>query len=560
MNKVSLFFDRNRKRVWFAIAVNILFLLFLLLVTRPYFETNDDITLACFFNRARGVQDAYTDLSNWIFGALLSLCYRITAQLPWYILFLYGAVFISLTTVTHILLSRFDGWAGGMLACVFMVFFGYECYTAVNFTKAAGCAAAAGACLIYFSVKEEKLHLSGVIFGALMILMGYVIRPEEGMGAAASTIAGALFLVLRIPRDVEKGKRGRRFLRYVLSALLAVVLVAGAKGADIYARISSPERQAYDEYMGVRTQIMDYGFPNFSRNQEAYQKLDINKNAWQLYRTWNFYDTEKFPAEVMQKVADLQPERKLDRQAVRDFLKQYPDKFFENQIFLVYLFVLVLVILYGIRSRETFFSVILHLAVMGLLFFYLFFEGRYGLRRVDVGIWWGGVLGLLVMLDPQAFHVDKKAAIAIMFFALIIDQVSWEPHYRRQTQDERDAQVEKRNIVSELSSDKDHLYICMSGSYYPTGAFGPLDRIPVGAVSNIITLGGWAAQSIPFVSVYQSYGISNPFRDMIGNETVRVITKDEKRLVRYLQDYYDPACRAEVIGSVKNNKIIVIRK
>ena len=128
MKKAYALLSRNRKKVWFSAALNALFLLLLLVVTRPYFETNDDITLAGFFNLSRGTQDAWTNISNGLFGVIVGACYRLTAQIPWYILFLYGAAFFSLTTVTYVLLNSPEPLRGVVRtdavrrpACIFRV-------------------------------------------------------------------------------------------------------------------------------------------------------------------------------------------------------------------------------------------------------------------------------------------------------------------------------------------------------------------------------------------------------------------------------------------------------
>jgi len=549
----------SRKKLWFAIMVNAAFLLFLLLVTRPYYITNDDFTLATFFNRGRA-QDGWTDISSYLFGVIVSACFKVTAQLPWYTMFLYGATFFSLTAVTYLLMKHFEGWPAMALSGILLVYFGYECYVTINFTKIAGCAAAAGAFVIYFSVREQKNKPAGAVIGALMILMGYVIRPEEALASAVSTAAGGVYLLLRIRKDVPQGERGKRFLRYVLPVALAGVLVLGAKAFDTYALRSSEERQAYQRYMVARTSIMDYEFPSYDKNKEAYEKLGINRNAWNLYRGWNFYDTEKFGVETMEEVEKLQTPKKLSMDTVRDFLKKYPDMFFENQIFLVYLFILVLVVLYGKHNKESLISILLHLALMFVLFFYLFYEGRYGIRRADVGIWWGGILGLLVILDQKRLRMEPKTAIALALFALIISQADWKPNYRRQTKHNREAEISNQNYTSILSNDQEHLYICMTGAYFPTSAYGPFDRVPVGALSNIVTLGGWAAQSVPFVDVYARYGVTNPFRDMIGSDTIRVVTRKTDMLVQYLRDYYDPDCTAEEVDKIGKYSIYAIRK
>ena len=74
-----------------------------------------------------------------------------------------------------------------MLSGVLLAYFGYECYTAVNFTKIAACAGAAGIFLIYDSVRDGRAKIPGIVIGSLVILMGYLIRPEEALAAAWGT-------------------------------------------------------------------------------------------------------------------------------------------------------------------------------------------------------------------------------------------------------------------------------------------------------------------------------------------------------------------------------------
>ena len=444
-----------------------------------------------------------------------------------------------------------------MLSGVLLAYFGYECYTAVNFTKIAACAGAAGIFLIYDSVRDGRAKIPGIVIGSLVILMGYLIRPEEALAAAVSTAAGAFFLILRIRREEPKGRRLRRLGMYVLSIIPAVLLIAAAKEYDTFQVKSSAGRTAYQEYTTARSNLLDYDFPPYNGHETEYEKLGINQNAWTLYKGWNFYDPDKMSVQVMQEIAKFQQERKIDKKLVKDFLTLYPDRFFRNQMFLIYLFVLILVILYGSHSAEGVASVLLQIFLLGGLFFYLFYAGRYGVRRVDVGIWWGGTLGLLVVLDQKNIHFNPKAAAAVMLFALIMNQMTWAPHYRRQTVNARLEDLNKQNYVSQMSNDPDHLYICLSNCYYPAGAYGPFDRVPVGATANIITLGGWATKSIPYMTVFQRYGIENPYRDMIDNERVRLVADSPERVLTYLHDYYDADCTAEKIGTIGDHNLYV---
>ena len=81
-NKTGNFISRYRRKVWFSALLNALFLCFLLLLLRPEYETNDDLTLQNFLNLSKGVQDPYTRTSGYLFGWILCIAYRITQQLP----------------------------------------------------------------------------------------------------------------------------------------------------------------------------------------------------------------------------------------------------------------------------------------------------------------------------------------------------------------------------------------------------------------------------------------------------------------------------------------------
>ena len=64
MRSVADWYDRNRKSIWLCIVLNLLLLLIYLLLMRPVFDSNDDMNIAFFVNRARPVQDPYLLLTR----------------------------------------------------------------------------------------------------------------------------------------------------------------------------------------------------------------------------------------------------------------------------------------------------------------------------------------------------------------------------------------------------------------------------------------------------------------------------------------------------------------
>ena len=59
--------------------------------------------------------------------------------------------------------------------------------------------------------------------------------------------------------------------------------------------------QEYQEFNSLRSQLLDYGFPGYD-STEIYQELGITREAYELYRTWNFNDPDRFTSEVMEQL------------------------------------------------------------------------------------------------------------------------------------------------------------------------------------------------------------------------------------------------------------------
>lgn len=558
MKKLTEFGRRYRKKFWFALLVNAGFLLFLLLVTRPAFETNDDIALATMFNGARGSADPYSDVAGYLYGLLMVFLYRITPVIPWHSLFTYAVIFLSLSAVTYIIQNRFRGFAALLLSSVLLICFGYECYAIINFTRTAACAAAAGTYLIVSALDEERIRIRRLLAGSLLFFTGFIIRTNEGLALGLVLSSGAVYLILKLFGRQYRGKRLRRLFSCILSALPVAVLVLGAMAAERSAVKQDPAKAYYRYYSDTRSRLMDHSFPGYAENHELYEELDINNNAWNLYRNWNFYDPDKFSPEIMEKVASVSPRQEISMDLVRSFLKQYPDRFFRNTMFLVYLFLLVMVILYGRHSWPVFLTVLYQLLTLMATELYLFSDRRYGLNRVEMGIWFGASLILLLFLDEEKFRPDGRTALTIMLAALILDQSSWRADYRRNTVKTVAQYQTYRKKTLQMSEDKEHLYLCSIGDYPAAKAYGPFQAMPDDVVSNIVPLGSWSAGSITYINAMKAYGVENPYRDMIGNEKVRLVASDIDMILTYLKDYYDPDCTAEKVGKVGKSNVYVI--
>ena len=99
-----------------------------------------------------------------------------------------------------------------------------------------------------------------------------------------------------------------------------------------------------------------------------------------------------------------------------------------------------------------------------------------------------------------------------------------------------------------LSGDKGRLYLTRTDEL-------PADRMPgkqggFGYLSNIGTLGGWLTQS-PYVNArYESYGVANPFRDLVDRGDLRLMSQDVEPVLGYIQRHYAAGARAVPVRMV----------
>ncbi|MFS6557052.1 hypothetical protein VPJ68_16580, partial [Parabacteroides distasonis] len=98
--------------------------------------------------------------------------------------------------------------------------------------------------------------------------------------------------------------------------------------------------QRYEEYNAARTELFDYGFPDYEKNRDEYEKLGIDENAYQMLRGWNHMDTEKFNVEVMKKLIALKTPKRINLGFLKGFVKKVIFKLYTVQSFWCFLLAL----------------------------------------------------------------------------------------------------------------------------------------------------------------------------------------------------------------------------
>lgn len=562
--KVKLPVLRKNKRSVFgaAVGLNLLAMAVIVLVMRPSFETNDDIVFAEFGSGLRGVKDAHLVFQNYVLGLIYRFLYQATGRLPWYTIFQYAVLVAAFSAVSYVLINRMEGWIGLWLSLALLCCFGYETYIHIQFTKTGGIAAAAAVFLLFHVIVQEKFHIWEFLWGIGLGLLGFMYREDQFWASSALMAGIGIYFLLTLRK---------RFRNYairkigVCAGVFAVLLIsAGTAGTVDSFMYRSAGWQEYQEFNSLRSQLLDYGFPGYD-STEIYQELGITREAYELYRTWNFNDPDRFTSEVMEQLVQeksgytIRPEQALNftKRIPRDLSKLAP--VYYCGAFLAYW------LIFGKKTRAAVLSLLGETVLLWAVYFYLYCQGRYMVNRVDVGLWFSVCLVVLWLISDSGDRQPHMDAVAgrtapVLFVAVLIaSQLLWIKDWRINTSSIPEARVSQRAVLETIGTDKDHVYLAKSGMVSEIVCYGPFDRMPENLLDNIYWFGGWECRTPGIVDKMREHGIENPYRDMINNESVYLIDDQIDLTMAYIHEYYDENAEAVFIKTLGNVDLYQIR-
>lgn len=566
--------DRKRKSPWFALGVNLMAMLAMTLIMRPSFETNDDIVFAEFGSGLRGVKTPRLVFQNYILGLVYRILYQITGRLPWYTIVQYAVLVAAFSAVTYVFMNRLKGYWGLYLSFILLWVFGYESYIHIQFTKTAGIAAASAVLLLFHVVTSEKLCVWEAAAGILLGLTGFMYREDQFFASSALMAGIGIYFVLTLKKRFPK-KEWKRFglCAGIFGLLLLSVFAADGTDSLMY---QDSQWQEYQKFNNLRSELLDYGFPDYESNKALYQDLGISREAYELYRTWNFNDPDKFTTEVMEKLAEQKPEKRLSGKVLHSFVKRFPGDVLQQKAFWIVLLLFVLWLIFGKKGYAAWIGIAGELLMLGGLNFYLYFQGRYLVNRVDVGLWFSVCLTMawilgdtvkerekikelsngkeaassVLVISPEKF--SGRRGLVLCTAALLISQSFWYDDWRITTREIQKARVSQRAVLETIGTDKEHVYLAKSGTVSEIVCYGPFDPMPENLLDNLYWFSGWECRTPGIVKEMQEHGITNPYKDMIGNKKVYLIDDNIQLTLDYIRQNYDQNAEAVFVKTLGN--------
>lgn len=509
-------------------------LLFKLFFTAVY-ETNDDYIMGAISYGYYGSPQAGLIYIHPLLGEVYALLQRLIPGASWYYLGELTILGLAMAALYRMAMER-DGCVP-VLAVLTLFYVGGLLF-GLQYTKIAGTASAAGILVLFWALREKK-SWGTYLAGFLLALSGYCLRsnaffmvliPLAGVGAAE------LFRRLH-------SKELRRAFGFVGTFAVLFALCGGLiLGEKQY---YGEDWAHYRQFNALRTELMDYGFPDYDENRELYASLRISEADLELFKRWDFGDPEVFNVDSMQALVDAKPSNDFRPGNILRCGKSAVQGLMRYQI----AGVLLLAVLLWLWTADKW-GIALGLYTLAAMVgteTWLLLEGR-GLRpRVDVPLMLAAAAILLLACPGREDRRLPKGRMGMLLAAaMLLGQI---PGWLTRN----DAAVESWLSASQVQAAYRELSADCGTIYFFREEELPPNLLPgrqggFGYYSNIASLGGWLTESPYVLERNATFGVENPYRDMVDAEHVRLVSNDPGPVLDYIREHYAPEAQAVQVG------------
>ena len=257
-----------------ALILNIINLLIFVFIKTPIFETDDDAAMAMLVENAYGNSHGVILFSNIVYSKLLQVLYSIIPAVKWYTIVQIGAIFLSSLSITYIIYKKFKFYIGTIINSILLFFIGNDFYYSFQFTKTAAICAVAGILVVFDSFHSESKRNKWlkIVLGSLLILLSSWIRFNSlGMTAIVMSSIGICIIIDILKQKTQAKEKARAILNYILVFALAF----GISVPTYIINYNFYKDNEYYQYNGYRSELQDFGFPDYDKNVELYESLGI---------------------------------------------------------------------------------------------------------------------------------------------------------------------------------------------------------------------------------------------------------------------------------------------
>lgn len=257
-----------KSRLKVTIASNLLILIGVLIIMKPYLENEADIIIQDLVSGdyALGVPTVSILFSHFIIGAVTGALESVMPALPWYMIFHYLICFAALSTITYLSPKRGETWEVRLLTFAVIIYLGLECYGLPGYVKSA-CVTALACFFLIFTFVTDKLDKAGyirysaaaVVFGVISSLISFFVFFAVFCLCA---VLGVIYLLINGIGDDRKS-----FVRSMITGIAVAAGIVSLAAAFYYIDrlhyFHDPALSASIAYRLGYEKCLSYGIPSF---------------------------------------------------------------------------------------------------------------------------------------------------------------------------------------------------------------------------------------------------------------------------------------------------------
>lgn len=547
--------NQTYRRIGIAILLNILIFLCALLIFEPTTKSDDYNIINILYGGIDGHYSEFLLYTNVVFGKILVCLMKIAPNISWYFVLQYLLMICANIVIVSILLKKER--LGCFYSIIYLIFFAYEFYIRITFSKTAGFLIAAGYFLILNLLESETTKLL-IIPSIICFFFGILIR--SAFFELITTIMFSVFLIHIIINGLQNQK-------LIISYILIVLLLWGGDKALVtysnYTYNHDTEWQHFREDNAYRSHLVDYGIPSYDRYQKQYEQLGVSRNDYTLWFTYAMLgDNDILTNDLYKAITDIDEGESDDHIGkIINSLKNLLRYWTSNTAFYFFVFSAILFMLLNPPALYYMVGVILSACIASYV--YMSVMGRTQ-HHVDVVVYLLASLLVFHYIEPNG-KMPKKKVIAILTmligFTLIHDfyaEINSSSYYGTEltgrVASQKNLYEENYKMYKYMSLDADHLYVIPAQETNLTfSCFTVFNVIPKGFYHNIYRIN---MNHIPtHLSILRKYEVENIWRDSVNSDVIRFAVSKQlsyqmDSIITYINEHYATHAEYELADSI----------
>jgi len=510
-------------------AINTLVLvIYALLVSGLYYETNDDATLSNIANGAFCSNTQDLIYINICFSYLLKFLNHLFPSINFVVIIQLFFVIASIYFIILLLNEKFGILQGIMFSCILFLPFATELISKFQYVKTSTIIITAGLILIATNLSKKNLR---TVIGFALTTIGCQIRFESFIAAGALCAFTLLYFFFELS-DTDK-------IKAALQMVLLFAIVFSLEFINSYYYRTNPLWREFTNYNEARTELSDYKENYIPVYFNDVMNRGFSENDVQMLYTRNYFDNSFFTTDVITKASAAVGAKPI-KNIIMDYLhivinlvQLLGEKFYR----LGFVFAIILFITSNRKSKVyQFFT----LAIFAGLLLYLMIVNRY-MSRIEAMLIIALTINILIVYNPAKNKIINLSRITvfIMIFLIIFNMPVQLSYRKNKYYSYTETSQKYEDIIIEMSNNKENLYLFdpLQTSYFAGyDVFSPREE---NFFSNICPTGSWYSNSVYTNTVLENFEMESPLIDSVNKLNVYISNENIEIKLKYVQEHYN---------------------